>query len=142
MNGIRIIIAFVCGFIVAQMFKFVIGFCTGENNKNIKDFRTFVTYLVRSGGMPSGHSASFIAATTCIGLSEGFSSVLFAISVCMTAIILYDAVNVRYVVGEQGKILNKMIPKPISIAEGHTILEVFCGGLLGILIGLFVFWLF
>lgn len=139
MNGIKVIVAFVCGFLVAQLVKFLVGWARGESKKSIKDFRSGIRYLMKSGGMPSGHAASFSAASVCLGFLNGFDSCIFALAVCMTAIVLYDAVNVRFVVGEQGKALNKLIEKPIKIAEGHTIFEVFVGILLGVLIGLIVF---
>ncbi len=142
MNGFKIIIAFVCGFFIAQTIKFIINICTGRAKSYMTDLKTAFGYFCKSGGMPSGHSASFIAATTVIGFSEGFYSSIFALAVCTTAIVIYDAVNVRYVVGEQGKALNKLIKTPIRIAEGHTILEVFVGGVLGLLIGWLIFVLF
>ena len=142
MNGLKIIITFVCGFFVAQTIKFIINICTGRAKKYMTNFKTAFGYFCKSGGMPSGHSASFIAATTIIGFSEGIYSSIFALAVCTTAIVLYDAVNVRYVVGEQGKALNKLIKEPIRIAEGHTILEVFVGGILGFLIGWLIFTFF
>ena len=92
--------------------------------------------------MPSGHAASLIAATTYIGFSEGIFSSLFALAVCISAIVLYDAMNVRYVVGEQGKAINKLISKPIRIAEGHTFLEVLVGTILGVIIGYLIFVIF
>ncbi len=134
MDGLRIILAFVCGFVVAQTIKFIIALI--EKKKNIWQ------YLLKSGDMPSGHAASLIAATTYIGFSEGIFSSLFALAVCISAIVLYDAMNVRYVVGEQGKALNKLISKPIRIAEGHTFLEVLVGTILGGIIGYLIFVIF
>ena len=134
MNGIKIIIAFVCGFVVAQLIKFIVALIRGKKN--------IWKYLVKSGDMPSGHSASLVSATTYIGLSEGIDSSIFALAICMVGIVLYDAMNVRYVVGEQGKALNKLIPKPIRIAEGHTFLEVLIGTILGLVIGSLVFLIF
>ncbi len=134
MNGMKIIIAFVCGFVVAQGIKFVVALIKGKKD--------VWKYLVKSGDMPSGHAASLVSATTYIGFSEGIDSPVFALAICMAGIVLYDAMNVRYVVGEQGKALNKLIPKPIRIAEGHTFLEVSVGTVLGILIGFLVFSIF
>ena len=134
MNGIKIIIAFVCGFVLAQLIKFIIALIRGKKN--------IWKYLVKSGDMPSGHSASLISATTFIGFSEGVTSSVFALAVCVSAIVLYDAMNVRYVVGEQGKALNKLISKPIRIAEGHTFFEVLVGSVLGFFIGYIIFQFF
>lgn len=143
MNGIKIIIAFVCGFIVAQIIKFIIDMLHGDLKKyNKKTVRSLIGMLCRSGGMPSGHASSFVAATTCVGLLEGFDSVVFALGVCFTLIVLYDSVNVRFIVGEQGKALNKIISRPIRIAEGHTITEVLFGILLGIVLGVAIYYFF
>ena len=131
MDGIKVIISFVCGFAIAQAIKFIIALIRGRKN--------VWKYLVKSGDMPSGHAASLVAATTFLGFSEGITSSVFALAVCVSAIVLYDAMNVRYVVGEQGKALNKLIPKPIRIAEGHTFWEVFVGTLIGLIIGFLVF---
>ena len=134
MDGLRIILAFVCGFVVAQTIKFIIALI--EKKKNIWQYR------LKSGDMPSGHAASLIAATTYIGFSEGIFSSLFALAVCISAIVLYDSMNVRYLVGEQGKALNKLISKPIIIPEGHTFLEVLVGTILGVIIGYLIFVIF
>ena len=107
-----------------------------------------LSWLVKSGGMPSGHSASFGAATTYIGFHEGFNSIIFALALCTMIVIVYDAVNVRYATGEQGKKINKIIEKQkideksVKVIEGHTKIEVLVGILLGILIGVAVFGIF
>lgn len=134
MNGMKIIIAFVCGFIVAQGIKFIIALLQGKKN--------IFEYLIKSGGMPSGHGASFTAATTMIGLTQGFDSAIFALAVCMAMVVFYDAVNVRYAVGRQGKELNKILPKPLRVVEGHTIFELIVGILIGIFIGIGIFYIF
>lgn len=54
-------------------------------------------------------------------------------------IVVYDAVNVRYAVGEQGKALNSLLEmnkKPIlPVVEGHTVLQVFVGAIIGLIVG-------
>ena len=147
-SGFYGIVAFVTGFLVAQMSKFIIG-RVSKNKRELKNFKEVVQDLVRSGGMPSGHSASFVALTTFLGLGEGFDSAIFALAVGITIIIIYDAVNVRYAVGEHGKLLNEIAKsdgnaktKPQKLVEGHTVLEVIVGGLVGALIGVAVFMIF
>lgn len=134
MSGLTVITAFVCGFVTAQLIKLVAAVAAGKK-KPLK-------YLTKSGGMPSGHAASCVAAAVCLGLGEGFDSTVFALAVCFTIVVLYDALNVRYVVGEHGKILTRLIKKPIKIAEGHTFLEVIVGILLGISIGIIIYKIF
>ena len=140
MSGLYALLAFVIGFVVAQTAKCVIWAIQGRKH-NSKTFGELVRYWTRSGGMPSGHSASFVAATTYLGFSQGFTSPIFALAVCMTIIIIYDAVNVRYAVGEQGKVLDKIIKKEkynlpqLHIVEGHTVPQIIVGALIGLVIG-------
>ena len=133
MNGMKVIIAFVCGFVVAQGIKCMTALMRGK---------MALGYLMKSGGMPSGHGASFAAATTVVGLISGFNSEIFALAVCIAMIVFYDAINVRYAVGEQGKELNKILPKPLKVVEGHNIAELIVGILIGITIGVMIFYFF
>ncbi|KAJ0963048.1 hypothetical protein J5N97_028170 [Dioscorea zingiberensis] len=64
---------------------------------------------VRSGGMPSTHSSSVVAAATSIGLERGFSDSIFGMSVVFAALIMYDAQGVRREVGNHAKILNRLL---------------------------------
>jgi len=147
-SGFYGIIAFLIGFVLAQASKFIIGL-TRKGRRPYKNFKEVFRDLVRSGGMPSGHSSSFVALSTFFGLAEGFDSAIFALSVGMTIIIIYDAVNVRYIVGEHGKLLNEIArtdgnakTKPQRIVEGHTVPQAIAGILIGILVGTLVFILF
>ena len=139
------ILAFVSGFVVAQLAKFLLGLWGDEKKEWATSFSKAMRYLTRSGGMPSGHAASFGAATTYVGLVEGFDSTLFALALCMLLVIIYDAVNVRFATGEQGKTINRIIARQkiaeekVRVVEGHTKLEAVFGVILGILIGVAVF---
>ena len=77
----------------------------------------------------------------CIGFYEGFDSAVFMLAMCVMMIVLYDAVNVRRAVGEQGKALNKIIESPLRVVEGHKLYEVCAGILIGVLVGV-VIWNF
>lgn len=140
-----ILVAFGSGFLLAQLWKLVAGLISGYRTHEIIDFKTGVGYFTRSGGMPSGHAASFTAATVLIGCMYGFDSGLFMLAVCMWAIVAYDAMHVRYAVGIQGKALNgllKQAKKPeLPITEGHTLPQVLAGTLLGVVIGVGIYWL-
>lgn len=95
----------------------------------------------KSGGMPSGHTASFSGLTTFFIGQYGIFAPISVLALCMTIIVVYDAVNVRYAVGEQGKFLNSMASskgttgKRVKVIEGHTIPQVIVGAALGITIG-------
>ena len=147
-NGLFALLAFIAGFVFAQLSKCVIYTIQGKKQQKNANFGQIIRYLTQSGGMPSGHAASFVAATTYFGFTLGITSPIFALAVCMTLIVLYDAVNVRYAVGEQGKILSQIIkkekyvmPKP-QIIEGHTVAQIAVGILIGIVIGWLTFVIF
>ncbi len=103
--------------------------------------------LTRSGGMPSGHAAAMSAATVIafagtwvngFDLSGSAATALFVL-LCMDGIVLYDAMHVRFAVGEQGKALNKLLEKdgqsPVKVVEGHTLPQVIAGVVLGVIVG-------
>lgn len=103
------------------------------------DFRV----LVRSGGMPSSHSAMVTSLASAIGYKHGLNSAIFALSVVFSVIVMYDATGVRQAAGKQAKVLNQIIRElftgqPVSEEElkeliGHTPVEVFVGAAIGIL---------
>jgi len=100
------------------------------------------------GGFPSSHSATCIGLVTAVGLVDGLSSSLFAISVILAVFIIYDAKVIRVEAGKQAQSLNKVLlmieedtgEKMERLKEilGHSLLEILCGGLVGILAALLV----
>jgi uncharacterized protein len=102
--------------------------------------------LVSSGGMPSAHSALVTGLATATGRVEGIGSSMFAITVVLAAIVMYDAAGVRRAVSIQARILNQMMEeayqghpfadKRLRELIGHTPFQVLVGALLGVLIGL------
>lgn len=100
--------------------------------------------LVSPGGMPSSHSALVSALATAVGLQEGFNSALFAVTLIMALIVMYDAAGVRRAASVQAHILNQILEElfkghPISEKRlrellGHTPLEVLIGALLGVVV--------
>lgn len=102
--------------------------------------------IMGSGGMPSSHTTSIVAATVQIGKIYGFSNPLFGFAMVISFITMYDAANVRMAAGQQAKVIkqivnqlgrsNFQIEKELKELLGHTYLEVFVGMLLGIAIGL------
>lgn len=111
-------------------------------------YRKFdISYLTSGGGMPSSHSALVCGAAVSCGMSAGFDSAVFAISVVMAFIVMYDAAHVRRETGEQAKVLNYILHnweqfKPENFERdlkeliGHTPLQVAVGSVLGIVVGL------
>ena len=110
--------------------------------------RKFVfSRFVSSGGMPSSHSALVVSCTAAVGKSVGVASPLFAVCVIFSAVVMYDACNVRRSAGDTARIVNKLLQQveklsaqdvadDLKIIMGHTPLQVFVGALLGLIVGL------
>ena len=65
--------------------------------------------ILASGGLPSSHTATVASLTLAVGLREGFSSTLFAVSLAFSLIVAYDAANVRYYAGQNVQITQQLI---------------------------------
>lgn len=101
--------------------------------------------LAETGGMPSSHSATVGALATGVGITEGWSSAFFAISVVLAIIVMYDATGIRRAAGLHAERLNDLVeefrkviqqgpqPEPLKELLGHTYLEVSVGAILGVL---------
>jgi acid phosphatase family membrane protein YuiD len=99
--------------------------------------------LVRSGGMPSSHSAMVTSLASSVAFKQGLHSEIFALSLIFAVIVMYDATGVRQAAGKQAKVLNQIIRElftgqPVSEEElkeliGHTPTEVFVGAVVGVL---------
>ncbi|MCD6449045.1 MAG: divergent PAP2 family protein [Thermotogaceae bacterium] len=103
------------------IWSFVLSFVTAQAIKAIlnRDLRSSLKY----GGMPSGHSAFIFGMTTSVGLTEGFGSSLFAVTLGFSLIIASDLVRLR-----------SKISKDIA----HTWAEVTAGGIVGIIVAVVV----
>lgn len=138
----KILISSISGWVVAQILKTII--------------HTFFTKkidlerMVGGGGMPSSHSATVCALSTATYIQYGMGSFEFAITAILSLIVMYDAVGVRQEAGKQAKVLNDMIEiflhmgKDVDIEKqlkefvGHTPLQVFIGGILGIITACYI----
>ena len=110
--------------------------------------KLLISRLVSSGGMPSSHSALVTGLATATGRLQGVNSAIFAVTVVLASIVMYDAAGVRRAVSIQARILNQMIEEAFQgspMAEkrlreliGHTPVQVFVGALLGIGVGLLI----
>lgn len=124
--------------VLAQVVKLSVDKIKG--NLNLKNI--WLSY----GGMPSAHTSFAVAAATMAGLTDGFSSPLFAVAVAFTLIIMRDAVTFRNYLGKQGRLLNHLMERLLPGEQktlphfpervGHTIGEVFAGAAFGILLTL------
>ncbi len=141
-EGIGGLLAFVLGWLIAQAGK-LIGDMIAQ--KRALSFREVVDCFLRSGGMPSSHTASFVALTTFFIMKNGLFANISVLSVAVAIVVIYDAVNVRYAVGEQGKMINIMAEeskskqkRKLKVVEGHTVPQAIVGGIIGITIGLII----
>lgn len=129
------LVAFLAGGLV-QVMKFLADW--------IRHRRPNFRVLVRTGGMPSSHSAGVCALSTSVGLHEGFASALFSVTLYFSLIVMYDAAGLRRAAGRQAAILNRIVDEKFlhhrtrpedRLMEllGHTPFEVGVGAVLGVL---------
>lgn len=118
--------------------------------------------LTSTGGMPSSHSAAVTALATAIALEHGFSSPLFAICAIFGVIVMFDATGIRRHAGYHATVLNQLVTdfqrlvkemkawpdkeeqekrKELKELLGHQPIEVFFGGVVGILISLIFYFI-
>ena len=97
----RILIASFIAWAIAQLTKTVYELI------RYRELR--LSRLVSAGGMPSSHSALVMSLATATGRIAGFESAVFAISLVLAVIVMYDAAGVRRAVSVQARILNQMI---------------------------------
>ena len=138
-TGYEAIFSGLAGTFIAQFIK-VFTYLFTHRKINFKIFTT-------TGGMPSSHTAGVIGLTTAIGLIDGFDSLIFAVSLGFSLIVMQDASGVRRAAGKTAATLNKLVKDLVEHSNiepyatlkellGHTPLEVFCGALFGIVISI------
>jgi len=126
--------------LIAQFIKVIIA--------SVHERRPRFSYMTSMGGMPSAHSATTCALATTIGMTQGFSSPVFAISAFFAMVVMYDAAEVRKTVGSHSGVINRILDElfrgnpefELRFREivGHNRLEIMAGAILGILLA---FWL-
>ncbi len=137
-NNPIIVSAFIAWF-VAQFLKMFT--CYPETKKII------VARSFSSAGMPSSHTSIVTSVSTAVGILHGFDSAIFAVSMAIAMIVMYDAAGVRRETGRQAQIINNIVEKmlvdhEISVERlkelvGHKPIEVLAGAALGILTSVF-----
>ena len=130
----------IAAWIIAQILKTII--------QSLRDKHFNIRYLISAGGMPSAHTALVCALATTIGILYSADSGLFAISVVLAFVVMYDATGVRQAVDKQSVVLNHLLdnfPKTQREFEfilrqlvGHTRLQVVMGATLGILLAVWL----
>jgi acid phosphatase family membrane protein YuiD len=118
-------IAPLIAWMVAQAAKVAYALAKGDKGGSRPTF-------LSSGNMPSSHSAITIALLIVVGVLDGVHSAAFGITAVLTAIVIYDALNVRRAVGEQGLALKSLIKEQEFFnALGHKPTEVIAGSIIG-----------
>lgn len=102
--------------------------------------------IIGAGGMPSSHSAVVTGLATLVGKYQGVDSPIFAVSLILALVVMYDACGIRRAAGKQAALLNKIIETPgltgVQVSEklvevlGHTPVQVFVGAFIGLVVGL------
>ena len=109
-----------------------------------------IWHVFEAGGMPSSHSASVTALTLAIGLTQGWNSPLFTISMVFALIVMYDATGVRRSAGKQALIINKILDdiypnekdqkEKLREVLGHDPIEVVAGSVLATVVTLIAYY--
>ncbi len=128
------IVAPFIGWFLAQFIKFVAA--------SLKSRRITLRWLWKSGGLPSSHSSIMSSLTTTIFVVEGAESSVFALSLILTLIVLYDAIGVRRAAGINSQAImaikdsKQRLPADFKVVLGHKPSEMINGVLLGVVVGI------
>lgn len=129
--------------LLAALLSFVLAQTIKVFTSWYRERRWDLKQLVGSGGMPSSHSATVTALAAAIGLQEGFGGSMFAISLVIACVVMYDAFGVRLQAGRQAEVLNQIVyelpaehplaeSRPLRELLGHTPPQVIAGAVLGL----------
>ena len=135
----KILLSVLIAGIVSQGLKILILILKHKQRFHWKD-------LILTGNMPSAHSALVSSLVLILFLEEG-PSTSFVIAFVLAAIVIVDAFGVRRSVGDEGKLLNKIIKasklhlRKLHYSLGHTPLEVTIGIIIGLASSLIVYYL-
>lgn len=144
LRSMRPFISAICAAVLAQMVKPIFYY--------IRHKEWHWKLVGASGGFPSSHSALVSALAVSVGLTEQFRSSIFAVTLSLAIIVIYDAANVRYYSGQNAKVTQQLIrdlkerypdlfTDPVYETKlkqvlGHKWREVIGGVLLGISVAL------
>ena len=103
--------------------------------------------LVGTGGMPSSHTATVVAVAVGTAFEYGIKSSIFAFACVFTFVTIRDATGVRLSTGRQAHSINQIISaipecdriQKVKEVRGHTVIQCFVGGLIGLLVSLGMF---
>ncbi len=134
-----IFLATVLSWLTSQVIKALLQLILGRG-----DFSRLLT----GGGMPSSHTATVFGLLFGTIIWKGTGGFEVVMATFFMIMVVYDALNVRYITGEQNKIINQLIreghkehdpfyqDKQATFKElmGHTLPEVIVGAIIGIVV--------
>jgi acid phosphatase family membrane protein YuiD len=103
--------------------------------------------FVQPDGSPNMHSAAMSAFTLYVGFIDGFTSIVFTLSLCLTLMVLVDTWNVKQAHSQQQEavllLLDRWSPEHGSWARSrkalsYTPVDVLSGAVLGVVITLLI----
>jgi len=122
----------------------------------VKSDKLVLERFVGAGGMPSSHTAMVLGTLITTGRLEGTDSALFGVAFVFSAVVIYDAMNVRRAAGLHAMELNAINKlfnfrnikhdteddekkqKELNEFLGHTPLEVLGGAVVGTIVSLLI----
>lgn len=124
--------------IFTQLIKFLLSI--------IKHKKVEIKYLFTPGHMPSSHTSFVTSLATVVGFYQGVESIEFAIAACFAYVVIYDAMNIRIHIGNNGREINQIVQElqlkknypTLKERVGHLPSEVFMGGVLGFIFSMFL----
>ena len=106
----RVLQATAVVWIITQILKVAIDY--------LRKRKLNIRLLTSAGGMPSSHSSAVCALATAIAITDGAASSMFALSLILALVVMYDAAGVRRAASIQARILNQIIDE---LFQGHPI---------------------
>lgn len=139
----RILVSAMTGWFAAQLGKAILYLIINHELK--------LERLVGAGGMPSSHAATVCALVVATAYNYSPASFEFAIAFLLAVVVLHDARGVRLETGKQAQAIKDLYQvldtimdvdmpeiEKLKVLVGHTPSQVFVGGIIGILAGVFV----
>jgi acid phosphatase family membrane protein YuiD len=121
-------------FFIAVIFKWFVV--------KVKTWKLNLGRALWSWGMPSVHTWVVISLATAFALKHWIASDFFAIVMAYTAVIIYDAINVRFEAWLHAEAINKSIwKKKFKESLWHLPSEAFAWSILGIFVAVILYYL-
>jgi acid phosphatase family membrane protein YuiD len=141
--GNPVFLSAVFSLLTAQFIKAIINLFR-YRSRSFRD--VMFTFLWKTGGMPSSHSALAVSIATAVALTEGPNTSIFILALFFALVVVRDAMGVRRSSGIQARTLNQVgkelnnrfgiIFRPVKEVQGHSPAQVVVGSLLGFFMAL------